>query len=200
MAVNAIDLIIGSHNAIHTGIAAGLHGRKMDLPKFLFSDPRRTGIDSSGGLSLTAEMLGNTADSFRLHAGHRRCRHLRRKIRVFGITFLTSAPSRITQHIQRRHQCQFHMAGSQLPAAGFIAFFQSLRIEGRPGCQVDRKQAAAQSLMAMRTLTAHHHRNVQAGMLQHIFLKGIVGFFRKCRCDPGLLILICPGIRPVETI
>ena len=64
MTVNAVDLIIGSHNAVHTGITASLHGGKMDLPEFLLADSRCAGINSAGGLALAAEMLGHATHAF----------------------------------------------------------------------------------------------------------------------------------------
>ena len=54
--------------------------------------------------------------------------------------------------------------------------------------------------MAVRALAAHHHRDSQTGMVQHIFLQGIVGFPGKTGRDARVLIFIRPGICPVKTV
>ena len=122
MTVNAVDLIIGSHNAVHTGITASLHGGKMDLPEFLLADSRCAGINSAGGLALAAEMLGHATHALGLHAGDGRRCHPGGKIGILGIALLASSPSRVPEHIESRHERQLHMTGFQLTAAGLVAF------------------------------------------------------------------------------
>lgn len=59
--------------------------------------------------ALCAEVFCHTADTGGLHTGDCRFCHGCGKARVFGVALLTSSPSRVARHIERRHQRQIHM-------------------------------------------------------------------------------------------
>ena len=60
--------------------------------------------------------------------------------------------------------------------------------------------AMDERLMAVRALGAHHHRDAEAGMIDHIFLYYIIGFCGKFQHNAGLLIFICPRIGTVQAV
>ena len=200
MAVNTVDLVISRHEAADPGLHAGLHRGQVNFPQLPSTNPGSGGIDTAGGLTLTAHMLGGDIHAHALDGLHHGAAHAAGEIRVFAEALLAAAPTGIPQHIQAGYQGKVDAHFLQLLSCHLGSFAQQFRIKGSTCRQVHRQQIAVQGLVAVGAFGAKQGGDAQAGMLDDVFLDLVGGLGGQHTVQTGFKGLGRPGVCPVQAV
>ena len=194
MARHTIDLVICCHHTRRARFHGLLHRGQMNFAQLALADARCTGVYAAGRFALCAEVLRNDLQTGARTALHRRSSVLTAEIRIFAVALFASAPARVTQNVQHGNERKIHAHFFLLLANDLKTLFNELRVPRRAHAEVHRQQIAVERLVAVRALAAHQHRNAEAGVLQHIALRQIIGADCVHAGQARCIILVRPRI------
>ncbi len=200
MARQPVNLVVGGHDALHPGAAAGCGGRQMNFAQFAFADPRSAGVDTAGSLALRAEMFGDHGDAFFLAAGHGGLRHMGAQEWIFTETFLAAPPARIAQNVENGNKRQAYAHGLHLAGADRKRIPYQIRLKRCAHGEGGWKEVPSQRLMSVRAFAAHQCGNTKLGMGDDIMLHRVAGLRRHAGRNSVFPRTPRPRISPVKTV